>query len=66
MRSTVLGEEPHRLDTRVHQVPGVDAQLQAVVGRVVENPFDLVLELDVAAGVRVQHRRETVLVGNTR
>ena len=44
----MLGEEPHRIDTGVDEVPGVDAQLQTVVDRVVEHPLDLVFELDVA------------------
>ena len=46
----MLGKESNRIDAGVREVPGVDAQLQAVVGSVGEDTLDLVFELDVAAG----------------
>ena len=45
---------------------GVDAQLQAIVDRVAENPFHFVLELDVRAGVLVENRGQSVLDGDCR
>ena len=57
------GQELHRLDARIDEMTGVDAELQSVVGGVGQHPFDLVLELDIAARVRVQHGRQTVIHG---
>ena len=50
-----------RIDAGVGEVTGVDAQIDI---HVVHEPLDLVLELDVAPGVRVDDRTQPMTAGN--
>jgi hypothetical protein len=52
--SGVAAVEPHRVDARIGAVPRVEAEVDHARRQRGEQPLDLVLELDVAAGVRVE------------